>query len=82
MAWDRSRLHKQLTEEKIEKPSYYQATRNRGIIKLCVILETPYNWTGGSVARILERPEYMGDTVNFRSHKESYKDKESSQKQQ
>ncbi len=25
--------------------------------------------------RILERPEYMGDTVNFRSHKESYKDK-------
>lgn len=27
------------------------------------------------MVRILERPEYMGDTVNFRSHKESYKDK-------
>ncbi len=32
-------IAKQLTEEKIEKPSYYQATRNRGIIKLCVILK-------------------------------------------
>ena len=68
-------IAKQLTEEKIEKPSYYQATRNRGNYKTMCNFETPYNWTGGSVARILERPEYMGDTVNFRSHKESYKDK-------
>ena len=68
-------IAKRLTEEKIEKPSYYQATRNRGNYKTMCNFETPYNWTGGSVARILERPEYMGDTVNFRSHKESYKDK-------
>ncbi len=68
-------IAKLLTEEKVEKPSYYQATRNRGNYKTMCDFETPYNWTGGSVARILERPEYMGDTVNFRSHKESYKDK-------
>ena len=68
-------IAKRLTEEKVEKPSYYQATRNRGNYKTMCDFETPYNWTGGSVARILERPEYMGDTVNFRSHKESYKDK-------
>ena len=67
-------IAKRLTEEKVEKPSYYQATRNRGNYKTMCDFETPYNWTGGSVARILERPEYMGDTVNFRSHKESYKD--------
>ena len=68
-------IAKRLTEEKIEKPSYYQATRQRGNFKTMCDFETPYNWTGGSVVRILERPEYMGDTVNFRSHKESYKDK-------
>ena len=68
-------IAKRLTEEKVEKPSYYQATRQRGNYQTMCDFETPYNWTGGSVARILERPEYMGDTVNFRSHKESYKDK-------
>ena len=68
-------IARQLTEEKVEKPSYYQATRQRGNFKTMCDFETPYNWTGGSVVRILERPEYMGDTVNFRSHKESYKDK-------
>lgn len=68
-------IAKRLTEEKVEKPSYYQASRGRGNYKTMCDFETPYNWTGGSVARILERPEYMGDTVNFRSHKVSYKDK-------
>ena len=68
-------IAKRLTEEKVEKPSFYQATRQRGNYQTMCDFETPYNWTGGSVVRILERPEYMGDTVNFRSHKESYKDK-------
>ncbi len=68
-------IAKRLMAEKVEKPSYYQATRQRGNFKTMCDFETPYNWTGGSVVRILERPEYMGDTVNFRSHKESYKDK-------
>ena len=35
----------------------------------------PYDWSGTSVANILAKPEYMGHTVNFRSYKESYKDK-------
>ena len=68
-------IAKRLMAEKVEKPSYYQAARQRGNFKTMCDFETPYNWTGGSVVRILERPEYMGDTVNFRSHKESYKDK-------
>ncbi len=68
-------IAKRLMEEKVEKPSFYQATRQRGNYQTMCDFETPYNWTGGSVVRILERPEYMGDTVNFRSHKESYKDK-------
>ena len=68
-------IAKRLMAEKVEKPSYYQATRQRGNFKTMCDFKTPYNWMGGSVVRILERPEYMGDTVNFRSHKESYKDK-------
>lgn len=32
-------------------------------------------WAGVSVVRMLEKPEYMGDTVNFRTKKLSYKDK-------
>ena len=28
-----------------------------------------------NVVRMLEKPEYMGDTVNFRTKKLSYKDK-------
>ena len=27
------------------------------------------------MGQILSKPEYMGHTVNFRSHKQSYKDK-------
>lgn len=29
--------------------------------------DNPYNWTGDTVADILERPEYQGHTVNFKT---------------
>ena len=35
----------------------------------------PYDWYGNTVSTLLERPEYMGHTVNFRSSKKSYRDK-------
>ena len=38
-------------------------------------MSKPYEWAGVSVVRMLEKPEYMGDTVNFRTKKRSYKDK-------
>lgn len=38
-------------------------------------MSKPYEWAGVSVVRMLEKPEYMGDTVNFRTRKLSYKDK-------
>ena len=34
-----------------------------------VICQKPYEWAGVSVVRMLEKPEYMGDTVNFRTKK-------------
>ena len=38
-------------------------------------MNTPYAWSGNSIAHIIGKPEYMGHTVNFRTGKESYKDK-------
>ena len=38
-------------------------------------MSNPSEWAGVSVVRMLEKPEYMGDTVNFRTKKLSYKDK-------
>ncbi len=58
-----------LCEEKVEKPSYYQAVRGIGCYKNNCDMEHPYAWAGVTIVRMLERPEYMGDTVNFRTHK-------------
>ena len=37
--------------------------------------EDAYGWSEKSVARILERPEYQGHTVNFKTYRQSYKNK-------
>lgn len=37
--------------------------------------DNPYNWTGDTIADILERPEYQGHTVNLKTYKQSYKNK-------
>lgn len=62
-----------LAEEKIERPSYYQAKRGLGTHKTCADMDNPYMWRGATVANILSKPEYMGHTVNFRTYKESYR---------
>lgn len=46
-----------------------------GVWKSKEEFSNPYNWSGFIVGQILSKPEYMGHTVNFRSHKASYKDK-------
>lgn len=35
----------------------------------------PYKWTNETVSRILERVDYLGHTVNFKTTKQSYKSK-------
>lgn len=34
-----------------------------------------YAWSGRTVADILQKSEYLGQTVNFKTHRKSYKDK-------
>ena len=64
-----------LCEEKVETPAAYFARQGRGVWKSREDIPRPYSWNGFAVGQILSKPEYMGHTVNFRSHKESYKDK-------
>lgn len=64
-----------LMNDKVERPSYYFGTRNIGIQKSTFDRNRPYDWNCTTVMTMLARPEYMGHTVNFRSHKEHYKSK-------
>lgn len=64
-----------LREERIERPSVYMAKRGLGNRKNTADLSRPYDWGATTIRYILSRPEYLGHTVNFRSYKESYKDK-------
>jgi len=61
-----------LTQEKIETPGYHLAKHGTGTRKNATF-KNPCLWSGTTVSNILEKPEYMGHTVNFRSTKESYK---------
>ena len=70
-------IARMLFEDKVETPAVYFARRGIGMWKNKTDFPSPYNWSGYIVGNILAKPEYMGDTVNFRSHKESYKDKAS-----
>ena len=62
-----------LRDEKIERPSVYLARLDRGTRKTDADTSRPYDWNATTVASMIAKPEYMGHTVNFRSHKESYK---------
>ena len=69
-------ISKILTQEKIKKPSYHFATHILSGDKTTTRdLSNPCAWIGSTVSSILSRLEYAGHTVNFRTYKESYKDK-------
>ena len=68
-----SQIARILKEQKVITPTIHfqrtgKATRNTPP-------DNPYNWTGDTIADILERPEYQGHTVNFKTYKQSYKSK-------
>lgn len=63
-------IAKILRERKILTPSEYNASINTNSNT-----EYQYKWCGTTVARIIDRQEYIGDTVNFKSTTRSYKDK-------
>ena len=63
-----------LTSERITRPSVYIALRD-GRTYTPVNASESHIWSSATVANILDRAEYTGCTVNFRTYKDSYKDK-------
>ena len=61
-----------LTDEKQLRPTAYIAIRDGYDIPNP---NDKYIWGGQSVKNILDKPEYMGHTVNFRTYKDSFKSK-------
>jgi len=71
-------IARKLTEEKVERPSYYFAAHLKTSPKpVSRDLSKPYSWCGSTIVAMLKKPEYDGHTVNFRTYKKSYKDKQS-----
>lgn len=64
-----------LRDERVDCPSYHMGRYQTGRWQAQSADGGRYNWYGNTVSLILSRPEYMGHTVNFRGHKESYKSK-------
>ena len=67
-------IAKSLERDQIENPTVHFARQGRGKWKDRTTFEHPYRWKEHVIYRMLDRPEYLGHTVNFRSHTESYKD--------
>ena len=68
-----SQIARILKEDKIITPTIHfqqigRATRNAPP-------DNPFHWMRDTIANILERPEYKGHTVNFKTYKQSYKSK-------
>ena len=66
-----SQIAEILRERKILAPSAYAAAK--GIKRPGHVCELPYLWRPTAVTQILDHEEYIGNTVNFRSHRLSYK---------
>ncbi len=69
------RIAKIFEEEKIDIPAYHQQKLGVGLYKSKEILY-PYRWNSSTIASILNKKEYLGHTVNFKTRKH-YKDKKS-----
>ena len=67
-----TQIAKRLKADNVMTPAEYR--RNVGK-KPGICTERPCNWCSHTVAEILDRQEYVGDTVNFRSVSQSFKQK-------
>lgn len=68
-----SQISKALTQRKIPVPTAH--LRSMGINAAAKIPEDIYAWQQATIADILEKKEYLGHTVNFKTTRKSYKNK-------
>lgn len=68
-----SQIARILKTDKVLTPAaYWQA---QGKTTNQPVPENPYRWIADTVATILEKKDYLGHTVNFKTYKQSYKSK-------
>ena len=67
-----TQIAKRLKVAKVLTPTEYWVSIGRNCSKPPAV---PYNWCAATVADILAKQEYCGDTVNFRSTTKSFKNK-------
>lgn len=68
-----TQIAKWLCQSKVLNPTAY--AHQKGLPVCNKPTADPYKWTNETVSRILERIEYLGHTVNFKTSKPSFKSK-------
>ena len=68
-------IAKKLSEDKILIPSAYLAQHNEGVNKNKTFKDV-YGWGSSTIVNLLDKREYLGHTVNFKTRKH-FKDKKS-----
>lgn len=66
-----SQIARILKDKKILTPFSYWNSKGQAF----KMSENPYNWSADTIAGIIEKKEYLGHTVNFKTYKQSYKSK-------
>jgi DNA invertase Pin-like site-specific DNA recombinase len=72
-----TKIARMLTEQQTPTPGTLEYRRTGSTRRYYP--DYPYKWSTNTVAHILERKEYLGHTVNFKTEKLSYKVKSSAQ---
>ena len=67
-----AQIARMLNDEKTLNPSAYKY--ERGIVQRPRKCKDPYFWNTTTVHKILDAPEYLGQTINFKTWSKSYKD--------
>lgn len=66
-----SQIARILKDRKILTPFSYWNSKGQAF----KCSENPYNWSADTIGGIIEKKEYWGHTVNFKTYKQSYKSK-------
>ena len=67
-----TQIAKRLKADNVMTPAEYRRSVGK---KPGICTERPCRWCPHTVAEILDRQEYVGDTVNFRTYRQSFKQK-------
>jgi len=68
-----TQIAKRLKSDKVQCPTAHWIAQGRKVVN--PIPDNPHHWHSDTVATILERKEYLGHTVNFKTYRASYKQK-------